>query len=97
MRVTDYINIPDSKPLYALIGANSAVVAKFRELPAELTRLQEDVQGQFRELPAQVSHYAAEIGDKATLLYAELADRGQRLVGAVRAEEPPTAAEGDES
>ena len=97
MRVIDYINIPDSKPLYALIGANSAVMAKFRELPGELTRLQEDMQGQVRELPAQVSRYAAEFGDKATLLYAELADRGSRLVGAVRADEPPTVVEDDES
>ncbi len=97
MRVTDFTRIPDSKPVYALIGANSAMVARFRELPAELTRLQQDVQDQIRELPGQVSRYATEIGDKATLVYTELADRGQRLVGSPRSEEPPAASEGAES
>lgn len=97
MRVVDFTKIPDSKPLYALIGANSAMVARFRELPADLGRLQEDVQGQIRELPSQVSRYATEIGDKATLLYTELADRGQRVVDSARAEDPPHAATGEGS
>lgn len=80
MGLLDYAKIPDSKPLYALIGANSVLLDRVRDLPASFSRLQEDVQVQFRELPAQVSRYATEIGDKATLVYTELADRGQRLV-----------------
>ncbi|MGI8681598.1 MAG: hypothetical protein ACR2JO_05605 [Mycobacteriales bacterium] len=95
MRVSDYARISDSKPVYALIGANSALADGIRRLPASLTRLQDDVQEQIRQLPEQVSHYATEIGDKATLLYTELADRGQRLVGSERPQGPPAAAEGD--
>lgn len=84
----DFTSLRDSKPLYALIGANSAVAARIRELPTELVRLQDDVQVQIRELPAQVSRYATEIGDKATGLYADLVDRGRRVVGEQR-QEPP--------
>ncbi len=90
MRVGDFTRVADSKPLYALIGANSAMMARFRELPTDLSRLQEDVQGQLRELPLQVSRYATELGDKATQLYADLADRGHRVVGS-HAEDPPSA------
>lgn len=90
MRVMDFGSIPDSKPLYALIGANSALVARIRELPTDLSRAQEDARAQFRDLPAQVARYAGEIGDRATLIYTELADRGQRLVGQQRTAEPPT-------
>ncbi len=97
MHGMDFGKMPDSKPFYALIGANSAMAAKFRELPHGLSRLQEDVQGSIRELPSQVSRYATEIGDKATLLYTELADRGQRLVGSARTDEPPTGVESDEA
>lgn len=93
MRGMDFTKIPDSKPLYAFIGANSAMLARYRELPTELARLQDDVQGQIRELPSQLSRYATEIGDKATLLNAELADRGHRVVDTARTEGPPHAAD----
>ena len=97
MRVPDFKHIVESGPVYAVIGANSLVAEKIRQLPGDLERLQADVEASIRDLPGQVSRYATGIGDRTTLLYADLVDRGQRLASSRRGEEPPSAPQGDGS
>jgi hypothetical protein len=80
-----------TKPLYAYVGVVDLAVELAKELPAELKKLQPELQTNVTKvtefvqtLPTTVKALAEVYGDKATARYNELAVRGERLVGAIR-------------
>ncbi len=73
------------KPLYFAAGATDLAVEKLREIPAEYKRLQE----QARRVDAAtvrvaVEDYSTKASGKATEVYDDLVNRGQKLVGSIR-------------
>lgn len=81
------------KPLYAGVGAGDFAVEKLREIPNLSARRVKGLQGTWREIPAQVRTSFTEFQGRATTIYADLAQRGERLVTSIRNNPAAQAAE----
>ncbi len=81
------------KPLYASVGVGDLAVEKLREVPTVYHRRVTDLRGSVREIPQQVRGSITELPGKATVLYGELAQRGERLLSNIRNTSSPTQVE----
>lgn len=78
------------RSLHALAGVGDLAVAQLRDLPedisAEVRRLDTTLEG----LPEQVRALVSRVGDTVGMRYAELVDRGERVLAARRASQSET-------
>ena len=83
------------KPLYASVGVGDLAVEKLREVPTASTRTVKDLHGSVRGVPQQVRGSINGLQGKATSLYGELAQRGERLLSNIS--RAPTQAAGEQA
>jgi hypothetical protein len=88
--LTDRVHVTElRKPLYASVGAGDLAVEKLRGVPTIYNRRVKDLRGSVREIPHQVRGSINEIQGKATSVYGELAQRGERLLSNIRNQPGP--------
>jgi len=77
------------KPLYAYVGASDFAVQKLRKLPELYSGARTNYATAVKELPSSLRSTLNDLSGRATELYSDFAQRGEKLVTTIRRQ--PTA------
>lgn len=80
------------KPFYASLGVTELAVAKVKELPTVTKTEAGRLQAQVKALPETVATQVTTLSGKAKILYAGLAERGEKVFADLRKQQPAATA-----
>jgi hypothetical protein len=72
------------KPLYAYVGAGDFAVQKIRKLPELYTDVRTNYATAVKDLPGSLRSTLHDLSGRATELYSDFAQRGERVVTTIR-------------